>query len=126
MSLLLHMTTRATYAQAQATGRYRVPSLAAEGFIHLSTAEQVHLPANALFRGRRDIVLLCIDPDRLDAAVLWEPVDPADPQSMRFPHLYGELAVSAVVAVVDYRPDAEGAFQPPTGLGEVAQPGGTR
>jgi len=124
-SLLLHMTTRAMYAEAQRTGRYRVASLAAEGFIHLSTAEQVHLPANALFRGRRDIVLLCIDPDRLGAAVLWEPVDSADPQSMRFPHLYGELDIAAVVAVVDYLPAADGSFAPPVIQDLPGQPGGT-
>lgn len=125
MNLLLHMTTPARYAEAQPAGRYRVPSLDVEGFIHLSTPEQVHLPANALFRGRQDMVLLCIDADRLDAAVLWEPVEPADPQSMRFPHLYGSLDLAAVVAVVDYRPNEEGTFEPPTRLGEVAQPGGT-
>ncbi len=117
MTLLLHMTTRALWAEAVPTGRYAAASVAEEGFIHLSTTRQVQLPATALFRGRSDIVLLCIDADRLDAVVLWEPGDPADPEGMRFPHLYGTLPVSAVRAVVAYRPAADGTFATPTGPG---------
>lgn len=122
--ILLHMTTRPVYDEAIPSGRYAAASLAAEGFQHLSTAEQVHLPATALFRGRTDIVLLCIDADRLDATVLWEPADPDDPASMRFPHLYGSLDLAAVVAVVDYLPGPDGTFAPPDEL-PPDQTGGT-
>lgn len=117
---LLHMTTRAVLAEAERSGEYRAASLAVEGFIHLSTPEQVHLPANTLFRGRQDVVLLWLDPDRLAATVLWEPGDPSDPEGMRFPHLYGPIPMAAVVATTEYRPGADGSFGPPD------QPGGTR
>jgi len=110
--VLVHMCTRDEWADAQRAGQ-RVPDgFAADGFVHLSTPEQVHLPANRLFAGRRDLVLLRLDPGRLDAEVRWEPGVPSDPASMRFPHLYGPLPVAAVVEVADYLPDAAGVFPP--------------
>lgn len=92
---------------------YRPDSYAADGFVHLSTPEQVSLPANRIFAGRDDVLLLVLDPDLLGAPVRWEPGVPDDPQSMRFPHLYGPVPVGAVRRVVAYRRDANGRFGPP-------------
>jgi GNAT superfamily N-acetyltransferase len=66
----------------------------------------VHLPAERLYPGRRDLVLLVVDPARLTDPVRVEPGVPVDPGGMLFPHLYGPLPVTAVVAVVPYRPPA--------------------
>lgn len=82
------------------------------GFIHLSTPEQVHLPANRLYRGRDDLVLLHIDPALLDSPVRWEPGVETDPESMLFPHLYGPLPPHAVIRVTAYRPAPDGSFPP--------------
>lgn len=84
----------------------------AEGFVHLSTIEQVHLPATRLYRGRRDLMLLYIDAAGLDAPVRWEPGVPTDPESMLFPHLYGPLPVGAVTKTAAYLPAADGSFSP--------------
>jgi uncharacterized protein (DUF952 family) len=84
-------------------------------FIHLSTLEQVHLPANRLYRDRTDLVLLHIDAAALDSPVRWEPGVPTDPESMLFPHLYGPLLARAVIKVTEYRPGPDGTFPPITG-----------
>ena len=81
-----------------------------ENFVHLSTVEQVHLPANRLYAGRRDMILLYLDSAALDSPVRWEPGVPTDPESMVFPHLYGPLPVAAVVKAVLYPPQADGSF----------------
>jgi uncharacterized protein (DUF952 family) len=81
-------------------------------FVHLSTLEQVHLPANRLYRGRADLLLLHIDPDELDSDVRWEPGVATDPESMLFPHLYGPLPVHAVTGVTAYLPGPDGIFRP--------------
>jgi uncharacterized protein (DUF952 family)/ribosomal protein S18 acetylase RimI-like enzyme len=103
-AVLLHLTTAAEWRAALGPGAVTPPSLAEVGFVHLSTPEQAHLPAERLFRGRPDVVVLVVDPTRLRAPVRFEPGVPGDPASMRFPHLYGPLPTSAVVAVLPWRP----------------------
>jgi uncharacterized protein (DUF952 family)/GNAT superfamily N-acetyltransferase len=102
--LLTHLIEPAAWRAALADGAVRPPSLESVGFVHLSTPDQVHVPAQALYPGRRDLVLLVIDPARLTDPVRLEPGVPADPGGMLFPHLYGPLPTSAVIAVVPYRP----------------------
>jgi len=109
---LLHLCGEQDWAAAEAVGELCPPSLGEVGFIHLSTSEQVHLPANRLYADRTDLVLLHIDPNGLDAPVRWEPGVPTDPESMRFPHLYGKLPAAAVINVTPYRPGPDGRFQP--------------
>ena len=104
--LLLHLTTPPEWRAALDTGAVTPPSLAESGFVHLSAPAQVHLPAERLFAGRRDVVLLVVDPARLTAPVRWEPGVPGDPAGLRFPHLYGPLPTAAVVAVVPWRAGA--------------------
>jgi uncharacterized protein (DUF952 family) len=106
---LLHLITTADWNVARARG-----SLApthGDGFVHLSTPEQVQLPANRLFADRTDVLLLAVDPAGLD--VRCEPGMPYDPPEMRFPHAYGTVPASAVVAVLPYRPRSDGTFPPP-------------
>ncbi|MFI1916826.1 DUF952 domain-containing protein [Nocardia sp. NPDC020380] len=113
---LLHICSRDEWDAARGAGEYRAPSLDEVGFIHLSAPYQAHLPANRLFGGRRDLVLLWLDPERLGAPVKWEPGVPTDPESMRFPHLYGPLPLAAVVEVTEFLPGDNGEFAPITDL----------
>lgn len=107
---LVHLCSAADWERASDVGEHRPESLSAQGFIHLSTPEQVHLPANRLYAGRTDLVLLRIDPVRLTSPVRWEPGVPGDPASMLFPHLYGPLPAAAVTSVTPYPPGADGDF----------------
>ncbi len=94
---------------------YRSASLDTDGFIHCSTAAQVAGVANAFYGGRSDLVLLTIDPARLRSPLRFEaPAHPtgtaAAPSDERFPHVYGAIALDAVVAATDFRPGADGRF----------------
>ena len=109
---LVHLCPVADWSAARDRGHVHPESLNTAGFVHLSTPAQVHLPANRLFRGRDDLVLLHIDPLRLDSPVRWEPGVATDPESMLFPHLYGPLPVEAVIDVAVYPPGADGLFPP--------------
>jgi uncharacterized protein (DUF952 family) len=111
-AVLVHICGADEWRSAQVSGEHRPQSLVASGFVHLSTPEQVHLPANRLYPGRSDLVLLRIDPARLSSPVRWEPGVSADPDAMVFPHLYGPLPAIAVISVTPYRPDADGRYAP--------------
>jgi uncharacterized protein (DUF952 family)/GNAT superfamily N-acetyltransferase len=100
--VLLHLATTAEWRAHLAAGEVR-PTVAE--FVHLSTPDQVALPANRLFAGRTDLNLLVLDPTRIGVDVRYEPGVPTDPASMRFPHAYGPVPVTAVLAVVPYRAD---------------------
>ncbi|MFP1154493.1 glutathione S-transferase [Mycobacterium sherrisii] len=116
----MHICAADEWARARERGAIEPvpPGADGEAFIHLSAPEQVHLPANRLFRGRRDLVLLHVDPALLDAPVRWEQGVPTDPTAMLFPHLYGPLPCSAVKTVTVYLPGPEGIFAPLTGVAD--------
>lgn len=65
----------------------------ADGYIHLSTAEQVTGTAERHFSGQSDLVLVAVEADRLGAALRWEP----SRGGALFPHLYRELTAADVV-----------------------------
>ena len=109
---LLHLCTAEEWDAAKAAGERRPPSLDQQGFVHLSAPEQVHLPATRLYAGRRDMVVVHLDPTKLVDPVQWEPGVPTDPEAMTFPHLYGPLPVAAVTSVTPYLPGEDGRFAP--------------
>jgi uncharacterized protein (DUF952 family) len=109
-SELVHICSEQDWAAASQEGEHRPESLDSQGFVHLSSPEQVHLPANRIYAGRSDLVLLYLNPALLAAPVRWEPGVPTDPESMLFPHLYGPLPAAAVTRITPYRPGSDGTF----------------
>lgn len=69
-------------------------SLDEQGFTHCSFAEQVQLIADVIYRGSDDVVLVEIDPALVAAEIRVENLDGG---AVKFPHIYGPLAVDAVV-----------------------------
>jgi len=108
---LFHITTRAAWQRARATGSYQPASLAAEGFIHLSTDKQWLAVANARYRGQHELVLLSVRDDRLDSELRFEEAD-----GQRYPHLYGPLPVESVVDAFDLPVAEDGTIGVPEGL----------
>jgi uncharacterized protein (DUF952 family) len=95
VSLIYKLLDRAAWLEAKAAGTYAgSPVDLADGFIHFSTAEQVHETAAKHFRGAADLMLLSVDPERLGAPLTWEP----SRGGALFPHLYAAMPASAVVA----------------------------
>ena len=96
-ALIVHVAPREAWKAAVAEGSYAPSSLDSEGFIHCSTPWQVVRIANANFSGRDDLVLLVIDPTKVQAEVVFEN---CEGRFEPFPHIYGPLPVDAVVSVL--------------------------
>src|SRR5262249_40007514 len=95
--LILHITTRPEWDAAVAAGEDRAPSLETEGFIHCSLPTQVTHVADWFYRDVPELMLLAVDPGRLDGSPLrWEAS--ADEFAGDFPHVYGPIPVGAVIA----------------------------
>ena len=107
--MILHITER---DRVPASGFYRTESLDTEGFIHCSTADQIVRTANKFYRGKSSLVLLVIDPDRVQAEVKYEAVEGVG----IFPHIYGELNVDAIVQMIDFPSNPDGSFALPNPL----------
>jgi uncharacterized protein (DUF952 family) len=75
----------------------------ADGYIHLSTAEQLQETIDKHFAGQEDLWLVAVDLSAVPEAVKWEP----SRGGALFPHLYRELALDFVVAYseLNYEPD---------------------
>ncbi|WP_020642717.1 DUF952 domain-containing protein [Amycolatopsis balhimycina] len=114
--MILHICGAADWAEVGQDGEYRPPSLGEAGFVHCSDFGTAHLPADALYRGRTDLVLLEIDPATVGAPVRWEDGAPPHPAGIRFPHVYGPIPRAAVVGVHEFRETDGGGFRLPASL----------
>jgi uncharacterized protein (DUF952 family) len=114
--VILHICSADEWTAVPPGGEYRAASLATAGFIHCSDPGTAHLPANALYAGRTDLVLLEIDPGRVDAPVRWEAGVPEHPSGAWFPHIYGPIPRIAVVAAHPFPPGLDGSFRLPERL----------
>src|ERR1051326_2232552 len=74
-----------------------------DGYIHLSTAEQLGETIGKHFAGQTGLWLIAVDLDAVSEAIKWEP----SRGGALFPHLYGDLSLDTVLAYseVHYEPD---------------------
>ncbi|MBM7505357.1 DUF952 domain-containing protein [Agromyces aurantiacus] len=111
---VLHVAEADLWMRALEAGGYRGSTrgldLAQVGFVHASTARQLPAVVAGLYADAslEDQVVLVIDVPTCESSgspVRWEvPEDSAQP----FPHIYGPVPVSAVVAVLRMRRGADG------------------
>ncbi|NPV56617.1 MAG: DUF952 domain-containing protein [Anaerolineae bacterium] len=111
--MIYHIAREDDWQSGLMAEQYLPAEFAADGFIHCSTHEQVLRVANRFYRGQSDLVLLEIDPERVEAEVIYENLEGGEE---RFPHLYGPLNLDAVAAVHVFTPGGNGSFQLPAGL----------
>ena len=110
--VIFHVALEREWNAAKQDGTYRVSTrdaaLEEVGFIHASFEHQVAGVGSLFYRDVEEpLVVLTIDTDRLDAPVV---VEPPDGGGEAFPHIYGPLPTSAVIAVRRATVTADGRF----------------
>jgi len=107
---ILKIVTAAEWAEARRAGRFAgAPVDLADGFIHFSTWAQVEETAARHFAGQDDLLLVVVDAERLGPALVFEP----SRGGALFPHLYGDLPLSAVAWEAPIGRNADGSHAIP-------------
>ena len=75
-----------------------------DGFIHLSTKQQLRGTLEKHFRGKTDLVLIAFEQEKLGPELKWEISRGGD----IFPHLYGNLPTSRMLWQRPLTLDADG------------------
>ena len=114
--MIVHICERPDWDAAQENGCYTPDSLSESGFIHCSRPEQVISVANEFYSRQSGLVLLWIDPEKVNAEIRWEPAVGLPlagnrPPEDVFPHIYGALNLDAVTSVTNFSPDGDGTFR---------------
>jgi len=109
MNTIFHITQRQQWEQAKDLDSYRGDTLDTEGFIHCSKATQIVKVANRFFSNQKELVLIFIDSDKVQAEIRYEEAEVGE----LFPHIYGELNVDAVYQVIDFEAGENGFFKLP-------------
>ncbi len=91
---ILHITTSDEWDLASARGSHTAHSLYTDGFIHCSTREQLSATLERHFKGKRDLVVLTIDPTKLQPPLRWEPA-----HGVLYPHIFGPINLDAIINV---------------------------
>ena len=94
--MIYHVVTKINWQKAMQQGFYEAPSLALEGFIHTSKAEQVQGVLERYYKNQSDLLLLHIDETKLTAPLKYELAPSINEE---FPHIYGRLNLDAVIKI---------------------------
>ena len=94
MSVAWKVLTAAQMAQLLADGSFSgAPVDLADGYIHLSTEDQLAETVAKHFAGQSDLYLAAVDLTALSDTIRWE----VSRGGQLFPHIYGVLPLTAVL-----------------------------
>ncbi|NBS30727.1 MAG: DUF952 domain-containing protein [Actinobacteria bacterium] len=99
--MIWHIALYDDWRDAQLSGSYLVSTrgmtLEEVGYIHCSKPEQIEGVAQRFYADFSELLLLEVDPERVESEIVEEP--PAPGVSELFPHIYGPLPITAVRSV---------------------------
>lgn len=110
--MIYHITTQSEWQKNTKEKNFSADSLKSEGFIHCSDHYQLEDTANRLFANTPDLLVLEIDPDKLESSLVYENLEGGE---MLFPHIYGPLNLDAVISTFQFDHGKNGRLELPEG-----------
>jgi uncharacterized protein (DUF952 family) len=95
-SFIYHIVTVNQWNVQKNNPYYSTASIAIEGFIHCSTQEQFIATIERYYANEKEVVVLTIDVSKVEPKIEYEL---APSVNQMFPHIFGELNLSAIVEV---------------------------
>ena len=92
--MIYHIVLPETWERVKDKTFYEAESLAGEGFIHCSYADQVDGVLERYYSDASEVVILSLDANRLTSPLVSEPSTNNEP----YPHVYGPINLDAVVS----------------------------
>ena len=111
MTLILHLLAHKEWEHVKSLGIYKGESSHGSEHIDCWYPSQLEKIANTKYKGRKDLVLLCIESNRVHAKVREE-----GKGEQSHPRIFGPLNLDSVSRVVDLIPDQQGIFTLPEPL----------
>jgi uncharacterized protein (DUF952 family) len=98
-SFIYHIADPNQWEQAQVSRYYTHPSLHTEGFVHCSKVDQLEDTANHYFSENDQILVLFIDPQKLEPELIYESAT----RGGEYPHIYGAININSIVRSKVYK-----------------------
>lgn len=105
--MILHCMKKEAWEKAKDKKCFGERNIELEGFIHCSPVEYMWRVAPNFINLTDELVLLCIDTDKLEVEVRWEDGDNC---GRSYPHIYGLINIDAVTRVLPYLRDENGTW----------------
>ncbi|GIU82881.1 MAG: DUF952 domain-containing protein [Acidobacteria bacterium] len=93
--LIYHVVLPKVWEEFKDKVEYEAQSLKVEGFIHCSYKYQLEKVLERYFSEAEKVIILSINPHRLNAKVVIEPSTDGE----FYPHVYGKINLSAVTKI---------------------------
>lgn len=105
--MILHCMKKENWKEVKNKRYFGEKNIELEGFIHCSPVEYMWRVAPNFKDTSDELVLLCIDTEKLESEIRWEDGDNC---GRSYPHVYGLINLDAVTAVLPYLKDENGVW----------------
>ena len=106
--MIIHCMMKTTWQERKDKECWGKRNIEAEGFIHCSTVEYFWRVAPNFVGVEDELVLICIDEEKLNAEVKYEDGDNC---GREYPHVYGLINNNAVINVLPFLKNEDGTYK---------------